>query len=185
MGGRGNGKGYTSDPGLHFAPPPPPKRLCRRVSANLDLTGGTQFDADICAYRIKQKVPGRIFSHFHPTTHTEYTRPDIHKTALPRPTPVRITKRDGGHLEPQPNAPPALRDSRVSLPPPPLWGGGVGAASGPSDAAAPAVLPPVGAPSSLMMRWASNLEATARATCSFVLQRVRSATASGSGEGVT
>lgn len=178
------------DPSLRLEPAPAPKRRRRGCHAK-QVQDPTCFDPEICALRIRQRVPGRMFSHFNATTHEEYTRADVLSASIPRPVPRRPTKRSAvnlNELEPRKRANvPALDASliRASPPLPPLGGGEPGAAPGPRDGAAPAVLPPAAAPPSLWTWGVTAIGATLRTTCNFVLQRVRSARAPGSDESIT
>ena len=178
------------DPSLRLESAPAPKRRRRGCHAK-QVQDPTFFDPDICARRIRQRVPGRIFSHFNATTHEEYTRADVLNASIPRPVPTRPTKRSADNLndfEPGKRANVSALDTcpiQASPPSPPNGGGEPGAAPGPRDGAAPAVLPPAEAPASLWTWGVTAIGATLRTTCNFVLQRVRSARAPGSDESIT
>ena len=85
------------DPSLRLESAPAPKRRRRGCHAK-QVQDPTFFDPDICARRIRQRVPGRIFSHFNATTHEEYTRADVLNASIPRPVPTRPTKRSAVNL---------------------------------------------------------------------------------------
>ena len=136
------------DPSLRLEPAPAPKRRRRGCHAK-QVQDPTCFDPEICALRIRQRVPGRMFSHFNATTHEEYTRADVLSASIPRPVPRRPTKRSAvnlNELEPRKRANVPALDASLIRASPPLPPGRARGGAGPQRRRRPRGLAPCSRP---------------------------------------